>query len=56
MENFPFLKTSDREKAMTLIDEQRADSIYNHEICSDECKRRGTVTMFVKTIVELYLL
>jgi len=51
MENFLFVKTSDREKATTLIDEQRADSIYSHEICSDECKRRGTVTMFVKTIV-----
>ena len=41
MENFLFARTNDREKAMSLIDEQRADSIYDHDTCSDECKHRG---------------
>ena len=41
MADFSFLRTSDREKFMEVIDEQRATTIYEHTDCSEECKLRG---------------
>ena len=41
MADFSFLRTSDREKFMEVIDEQRATTIYEHRDCSEECKLRG---------------
>jgi len=41
MDDFLFKTTSDREKAMSKIDELRATTIYEHKECSEECRRRG---------------
>ena len=41
LEDFSFKCVSDREKAMERIDEIRAESIYKHDKCSEECKLRG---------------
>ena len=42
LDGYLFVKTSDREKAMDMIDELRATNIYEHSNCSEECKLRGS--------------
>ena len=39
--DFPFHSNADCERAMEMIDRKRASTPYSHEICSDECKKRG---------------
>ena len=42
LQDYLFVRTSDRETAMNMIDELRATTIYEHRNCSEECKLRGT--------------
>ena len=39
--DFPFHSNADHERAMEMIDRKRASTPYSHEVCSDECKKRG---------------
>lgn len=41
LDGYLFVRTGDREKAMNMIDELRATTIYEHNNCSEECKLRG---------------
>ena len=36
-----FVHTRSREELMMMIDKERASTVYPHEECSDECKKRG---------------
>lgn len=39
--NYKFLSVGAREHLMAEIDKNRATSTYPHNVCCDECKRRG---------------
>ena len=36
-----FTHARSREELMIVIDKERASTVYPHEQCSDECKKRG---------------
>ena len=40
-ETFLFTKDSDMEKCMEMVEEIRCSSIYEHEICTPDCRKRG---------------
>lgn len=44
--DYMFKESTDRERAMQKVDEYRATRIYEHEGCSEECKRRGKFKLF----------
>lgn len=56
-----FAHARSREELMMMIDKERASTVYPHEQCSDECKKRGMFHLIVprvytpcKTIMHAY--
>ena len=44
-------KVGDREKAMEKVDRQRASTVYPHQNCSEECKKRGQLSIHTLIII-----
>ena len=41
-EDFRFKVDNDLERAMEVIEEERRNTVYDHPICNEDCKSRGT--------------
>ncbi len=57
-EMYLFTDSKSREKCMDEIDRKRCVSVYAHEQCSEECKKRGVFMSYntYVTIIIYYLL
>ena len=49
-QDFRFHEDDDIEKAFTMIEQQRIQSVYEHTMCSELCKSRGNNILLLAPI------